>query len=421
MDLRCRPTALLRILEAMSVSISALWLLSVLATTAPADVFVLTSGGRISGELLKRTEPPHRQYIIQVADGSKVTLDPDQVADVIRQRPAEAEYERIRPTYADTVEAQSELAQWCRDHKLSAQREVHLRRVIELDPTNAEAHLGLGHSQVDGQWTSREDVMTKRGYVKHKGKWMLPQEIELDKEKRKIEANQQAWFQKLKRWRGWLGTDREDEACQNIRTIADPAAVKALAVGLRDEDTPAVRLLYIEALGKLDTPEAAQALAIASLSDPIPEVRMTCLDYLEKKRRPDVINYYVSKLTAKKSTNDMINLAGFALGRMKDPSAIGPLIQALVTTHKFKVVKPGGDNATSSTFGTGPGGRGAPGGAGMSAGGGPTYVTQTFSNQAVLDALVTITGQNFNFDQQAWHFWFAAQKKPADVLDGRRD
>ena len=117
----------------------------------------------------------------------------------------------------------------------------------------------------------------------------------------------------------------------------------------------------------------------------------------------------------------MINLAGFALGRMKDPSAIGPLIDALVTVHKFKIVKPGGDNAMSSTFGTGPGGKGARRRHELSAGGGPTMIRQAIRNQAVLDALVALTGQNFNFDKQAWKYWYAAQKKPRDVLDARRD
>ncbi len=403
-------------------TLTAFLLLSVLVPTAPAEVFVLTGGGRVTGELLNRNESPRRQYVVQVADGSKVTLEADQVEEIPRQRPNETEYERIRPTYADTAATQWELAQWCREHKLSAQREVHLRRVIELDPNHAEARRALGYSQVEGQWATRDEVMTQRGYVKYKGQWKLPQEIELLEGKRKLESNQQEWFQKLKRWRGWLGSDREQEACQNIRTIDDPMAVRALAIALRDDiEAPPARLLYIEALGKIDTPEAAQALAIASLSDPVAEVRLTCLDHLQKKRRPEVIAYYVGKLSAKKSTNDMVNLAGFALGRMKDPSAVGPLIDALVTIHKFKIVKPGGDGATTSTFGTGPGGSGAPGGGGMSAGGGPTYITQHIPNQAVLDALATITGQNFNFDKQAWKFWYAAQKRPPDALDGRRD
>jgi hypothetical protein len=394
--------------------------LSAAICSAQADVFVLVGGGRVVGELVNREESPRRQYVIQVADGAKVALDAAQVRQVLRPRAEEAEYERIRPTYADTAAAQWELAQWCREHRLTAQREVHLRRVIELEPNHAEARHALGYSQIDGQWATRREVMIQRGYQLYKGQWKLPQEIELAENKRKQEAAQQEWMQKLKRWRGWLGGDRQQQACENIRTIHDPMAVKGLAMGLRNDSAPPARLLYIEALAKIDTPEAAKALAIASISDPVEEVRLTCLDRLQDKKRPEVVAYYVGKL--KDKDNPVVNLAAIGLGRMKDPSAIGPLIDALVTVHKFKIVKPGGDNAMGGTFGTGPRGSGAPsGGIGMSAGGGPTIVRQSISNQAVLDALVALTGQNFNFDKQAWKYWYAAQKKPRASLDARRD
>jgi hypothetical protein len=402
--------------------LGAILMLSAAARPVPADVFVLAGGGRVIGELVNRNESPRQRYVVQIADGVRVTLAAAQVQQVLRLRPEEAEYERIRPTYPDTAAAQWELAQWCREHKLPKQRETHLQRVIELDPNHAEARRALGYGQLDGKWVTREEVMKQRGYVRYKGQWKLPQEKELMEKKHEQEAAQQEWFQKLKRWRGWLGTDRDQQARDSIRDISDPVAVKALVAGLRDDAIPAeVRVLYTDSLAKIDTPEAATALAIGSIYDPVEEVRLTCLDRLQTKSRPGVVGYYVSKL--KDKDNAVINRAAFGLGRMKDPSAIGPLIDALVTVHKFKVAKPGGDNATTSTFGTGPGGRGAPGGGmgGMSVGGGPTIVRQLISNQTVLDALIALTGQNFIFDKQAWKYWLAAQKKPAEAIDARRN
>jgi hypothetical protein len=151
-------------------------------------------------------------------------------------------------------------------------------------------------------------------------------------------------------------------------------------------------------------------LAVASMEDPVVEVRQTCLDRMQTEKRPNVVAYYVSKLRAK--DNPTVNLAGAALGRMKDPSAVGPLIDALVTTHKFKIPKAGGDNSMSTSFGSG--------GGGLSVGGGPTIISKQFPNQSVLDALTAITGVNFAFDQAAWKGWFAAQKKP-ETIDARRD
>jgi hypothetical protein len=392
-------------------------LLAVLAPGASAEVFVLAGGGRLVGELVNRNESPRQKYVVLVADGATITLDAARVRKILPSRPEEAEYERIRPTYADTAAAQWELAQWCAEHKLKAERVVHLRRVIELDPNHVEARHALGYSRVEGQWATQEDVMLKRGLVRYRGQWKTPQEVELAENRRKLDAAQQEWFQKIRRWRGWLGTDRDQQARENIRGIAEPVAVKALAVGLRDDADPRVRMLLIEALAKIDTTEAARAMAIASIVDPVEEVRLSCLDHLQTKRRPEVISYYVGKLSEKKSTNEVVNLAGLALGRMKDPSAIGPLIEALVTIHKFKVEKPGGDNAITGSFGGGPG----RGGTGMSAGGRPTYIRQAMNNQAVLDALVALTGKNFNFDKQAWKYWFAGQKKAPDAIDARRD
>jgi len=61
------------------------------------------------------------------------------------------------------------------------------------------------------------------------------------------------------------------------------------------------------------------------------------------------------------------------------------------------------------------------GGGGLAMGGGPKIFIKHIPNQAVLDALVALTGHNFNFDQRAWRQWYAAQKKPAASLDARRD
>jgi hypothetical protein len=61
------------------------------------------------------------------------------------------------------------------------------------------------------------------------------------------------------------------------------------------------------------------------------------------------------------------------------------------------------------------------GGIGMGmGGGGPKVILYYVHNQSVLDALVTITGQNFSFDQRAWRTWYAAQTKTPPI-DARRN
>jgi hypothetical protein len=391
-------------------------LLLAAAPVALGDVFILTNGGRIEGELANPDEKPRRTYEVQMAGGGRVTLEAAQVEKVVTVRADQHEYERIRHQYPDTVEGQWALAQWCLQQRLLSQRDTHLERVIELDPNHAEARRALGYSQVDGKWAKRDEVMISRGYVLYKGRWRTRQEIELIENKRKQELAEKEWFQKIDRWRGWFGTDKGLVAQQNIQGIEDPLAVKGLAAALtgKKREPAPVRGMFIEALAKIGTPDALQVLAATALEDDDREVRLTCLDYLQKKKNPDVISYFVSKLRSK--DNSTVNTAAVALGRLKDPSAVGPLIGALITTHKFKVAPKGGGGpgSMSSTFGNGPGA------GGMSVGDSTKIYTQQMANQPVLDALVVLTGQNFNFDVQAWKYWYATQKR-TDPLDARRN
>lgn len=382
---------------------------------------MLADGGQVTGELLNPKESPRKQYVVRTGDGEKVTLDAAKVRKVLRPKPDEAEYERIAPTYPDTAKGQWELAEWCREHKLTSQRQKHLRRIIELEPNHVGARRALGYGRVNGEWVTQKEVMTGQGFVLKGGKWLTPEEMALADKKRKLESEQQDWCQKLKRWRGWLGTKRDQEARENIAKATTPAAIKGLILGVRNDPDPAVRVLFVTTMGKIDATEVVRELAVSSVCDSDEEVRVTCLDQLHElaltKRRPEAISYYVSRLTPKKSTNDIINLAAAGLCRLKDPAAIPALIDALVTTHKFKVKKPGGEGSTSASFGHGPNS----GGTGMSAGGGPKYIYRTFNNQTVLDALVATTGVNFAFEKQAWWQWYRSQKKKPDTIDARRD
>ena len=199
---------------------------------------------------------------------------------------------------------------------------------------------------------------------------MTPQAIEIAETKRKMELAEKEWFRKLKVWRGWLGGKADQEARDKITGITDPAAVRALATDLKDNGQQEVRLLDVEALSKIEAPTAARALAVDAIEDQVDEVRLTCLEHLQKKKNPEIVSYFISRLRDK--DNRKVNRAGVALGYMKDQSAIRPLIDALVTTHEFKVTTGNGNpGSLTSVFGTGPGGRIGPGmgGGGMSAGG----------------------------------------------------
>ena len=397
---------------AIGLTVSVVWLWA-MGPRAVAEVFVLTTGGRVSGQLLNPNESPRKKFIIKTSSGGQVTLARSQVRQVLHSRPAEIEYERIRPSFPDTVKGQWALAEWCQAERLTIQRKTHLKRVVDLDPNHIDARKALGYSQIDGKWQTQEGVMIARGYRRYQGRWRTPQEIELLETRRKVELAQKEWAQKIKRWRGWLDDGRAPVGQKNILAVKDPHAVAALARNLQNDRVAEARIIYIEALANIGTAQAIQVLALCSIEDPNEEVRLTCLDYLEKKKDPGVVAYYVGKLRSK--DNRVVNLAAEGLGRMKAPSAIAPLIHALVTEHKYKISS-GNAGATSATFPTG----NTPGGGGLALNQGPKIVNYQHNNQKVLDALVALTGQHFSFNQEAWYHWLSAQKQHVE-LDARRD
>jgi hypothetical protein len=392
------------------VHLASLFLLGLLCCSpVRGEVFELRAGGRVVGRLLNPDESPRRTYQIETLSGARITLATDQVVKRTGLGPRETEYEKLRADSPDTIDAHWTLADWCRENYLSAQRETHLRRILELDPDHKRARAALGYSRIDGQWKTRKEAMESRGLRWYQGRYRTPQEIEVMVRQQERKQAKNKWFGLLKRYSGWLDGEKSEQGREAIAAIHDPAAVEALDRYLAEERRREVKSLYIEALARIDTPEAIGSLRTCAVDDDDEEVRLLCLDHLKKEKRPDTVAYFIRMLQDK--DNAIINRAAVALAHMKDKSAVKPLIDALVTRHERKVTlgNPGGVGAA---FGSG--------GTGLGVGSTTRTITETRENQAVLDALVSLTRVNFGFDVAAWDYWYAEQNKRAPV-DARRN
>lgn len=380
------------------------------ATSVRGDVFLLQSGGRLEGALVNADEKPRTKYVVRTSPGAVVTLTADQVKDVVRPTPTDAEYAALRHQHSDTPDGHWALAEWCREQKLPDLRKRHLERIVELDPNHRMARSLLGYNQIAGEWRTREEHMAALGKVLHKGEWLYPQEIEINE--RKAEANRMRleWIVNLKRWKEWLGGPKDATARANIAAIADPAALPALQQALADEQVPdAVRELYVRAVGRIGAFDSMMMLAERSLTDPSQEIRSVSLELLSDDPQPAVVNYFIQQLRSK--DNAVINRAAYALQRFKDDRAVAPLIDVLVTKHKYSETSGGsGLSATNSSFGSG-----------LSTGSSTFTYTKELQNPNVLDALIVlVNGQvNYQFNVDAWKQWYAGRKK-AKFVDARR-
>ena len=155
-----------------------------------------------------------------------------------------ATYRAMRPKYADSVNAQLELARWCLKRNLTDQARAHLTKVLEIDQDNPEARRLLGQRLVAGNWLSESDMATAEEQIKNQlaafRKWKPKLE--------KIQAN----LQHAKR--------QSDAARDELMAIRDPEAATAIEVILCGNGGY-IALLGIEALKKLPGREPAASLS----------------------------------------------------------------------------------------------------------------------------------------------------------------
>lgn len=259
---------------------------------------------------------------------------------------------------------------------------------------------------------SPQELMAERGLVRYRGAWRTVQEIEIIEAGERNDAARRQWKEKIERLRKAIGQPATaDRAIEEIREIADPAAVSALGEALAGERDQRVRSLYVEALSHIRSPDAVAVLVTAAVDHPDAVTRADACDRLVVIGPRLAAPPLVAALSG--GDNARINRAAEALGRLGLGEAVGPLIDALETEHVAVVNEGGGPGSTSVTFTPN-------GGGGLSAGGGPKRVKGTVRNDAVLAALVTLTGANFEWDEAAWKAWRASREAPPADYDPRR-
>lgn len=294
------------------------------------------------------------------------------------------------------------------------ERRHHLEKVIAYDPNHEEARRLLGYQLIDGEWQTRADIMQSRGYELYEGQWRTPQDIALREARRKREEAELQWKIDLRRWHKALtGNDRgrAAEAQRQILAASDVHAAPALVELLAGERVPQIRKLLIDALAENPSSIATTALMELAIKEPDAALRSRATDALLARKHPGMVRQLAESLES--NENVEVNRAAILLGALEYESAISPLIDALVTKHRFKI---GSRPQMSAGFRPGGGGSGFRFG-----GGGPKIVEQHAENHDVLSALVKLSGgQNFEFNEVAWRRWYANIRR-VDGVNMRRD
>jgi len=277
---------------------------------------------------------------------------------------------------------------------------------------------------------TQQELMAERGFVRFRGSWRTVQEIELIEQAESRTIAQKEWNGRLERLRKGLDQPAAGQtAAEEIREIADPMAVPALAAALAQEPVFAARNLYVEALSRIRSAEAQTVLAVVAVDHADEETRIAAAERLMAGGSLAVLPSIAAAL--RDADNARINRSAEAIGRLVQPARdqdssasavestpdqfpfwlLSGLIEALETEHMVTEGDGRPEGSTTATF--------TPSSGGLSMGGGAKRVRRRFRNDAVLETLVALTNVNFEWDVAAWKAWLATRQNPVDY-DPRR-
>ena len=381
--------------------------------TLREDRVGLNSGGFVRGRMATRPASSRDHVDVETAWGGHVQLPMSEVARVTSPDRIR-EYDRVTQDLEETPDGHWRMDQWCRQNEIDAEYVMQLHRILELDPQHSKARSALGYRYKAGRWILREDYLKQRGYRRYGGKWILAAELDLLKaiehERQEMAAVEEAISQRLGDYR----RSGKPEVLDRLKTFADPRAVDVIGALVWRESDPAVLHALLELLGNLRTNDSIRQLLDVYFNSVSDEYRHLALQQLQRGDKDAGRKSLIRAL--RHTDNRVVNLAADALAKLGGHESIGPLVDALYTSHDIM------DQPTLST---------APSASRLqwyddmiaeSKSIGLDRADQRLvENHRVLAALVQLTdGANFGFDVHAWLRWHVGWNQTSPPTDNLR-
>ena len=137
------------------------------------DVVGMRGGGELRGVIVERRADT---VVIQTGPGL-VTVPMSQVTHITGGGNELSEFRaRAARISAGDAAAWVALGAWAREQGLFTQARESFERALSADRNNVDAHLALGHVNLDGRWLTSDDAYRARGYEQFEGRWVRPDE-----------------------------------------------------------------------------------------------------------------------------------------------------------------------------------------------------------------------------------------------------
>lgn len=380
-----------------------------------ADSFRLNDGGVVTGKFLN--DPKSEVIKFQTNDGIVLELPRTQCKDIRTATERETEYLKLIAGKPDTADVHREIAKECLSLHQSQLADAHKERVVELDPADNYTWAALGYLQQKGLWVKKEVLATSKGLVRTFGKgqnWVTPHARAIAEADDRIKQSEAKFREEIDRHYKNLNQSGEKrfDAENYFRSLNNFLAVKHILKRAKDDlanNRPIE--LWMNLLEQMPGTSATYAIIEIAMLTNNRSIQDECMRLLMRSKESTEIalNAFLTHLDNRNSDVNKkiatIDLAAQYLGTLNDERAIVPLINKLNSLVKQTVTRP---NTVS------------PNGGGMSFGNNSQTLERMNNHAPVRDALISITGENFGFDQREWGRWYA-RTHAEENLDLRRN
>ncbi len=280
-------------------------LLLLLALPLSADDIDLTTGESITD----CTVTEEGDFLRITKGGASRTVARSIVKSWVKKPTRDALYAEKRAALkADDLPGSVALARWCATVGLADRARESWKRVLDLDGDHAEARAALGYQRVGDAWMTEDEVMTSRGLVKFRGRWVSPEERDLvlavEEQKdldRKVSSALKAHLEKT----GHPDPAKRAEAEEALAKIEDGPKPRVF-LGAITDDSKLTRLYVVKELGRLKAElkapgadveaKAVRALARRAIWDEAESVRDAAALSLKSIAHPDTVSAYAPYL-----------------------------------------------------------------------------------------------------------------------------
>lgn len=258
---------------------------------ALADEVELTSGKVVEGRVEDLGDS-----IKVLRSGGSVTYPKSMVAKITKKKTVEELYEdQSKALRLDDVAGRLRLARWCLEKKIAKEAAAEFKKVVVLEPENEEARLGAGYRRFNDKWMTEDEIAQAKGLVRHKGRWLTPEERDLEvalEEQKELEKALLREVQvQLEKLRSSDEKKRQD-AVAALAKIEDKLKVKAYLAAITSSSKE-VRRHVFEELGRMKEPLAVRPLVRRALWDDDEALRDLAFKTLLAIRHPDTAACYV--------------------------------------------------------------------------------------------------------------------------------